>query len=239
MTPAIYIGYDPRLARAWRVCARSIVARAKVPPTIHPVGMSTLGSLYGRPTRRAGGQLFDQLSDAPMSTEFSLARFFTPLLATGDWAIFVDSDFVFRADVAELLDVVDRRKAVSVVKHHQVVTDDRKMDNQAQTRYARKNWTSLMVFNLAHAGTRRLTALDVNTQSGLWLHQLSWLRDEEIGEIPHAWNWLEGSSPIDIEPKAVHFTRGTPDLPGYENVPYAAEYRRYLTAEEQACAPAA
>ena len=30
---------------------------------------------------------------------------------------------------------------------------------------------------------------------------------------------------MELNPKAVHFTRGTPDMPGYENVPYADEWR--------------
>lgn len=238
MTFQLFIGFDPRLALAWRVCQRSVIAHAAVPPDIRAVGISTLGASYGRPTRRDGQQLIDAISAAPMATEFSLARFYVPLMCRAHWAIFCDGDFMFRADVARLLDEVDPRRAVSVVKHQHVPAAEVKMDGQIQTRYPRKNWSSLMVWNMAHAGTRRLQGFDANTKPGLWLHQLGWLRDDEIGELDPRWNWLEGTDTAP-DPLAVHFTRGTPNLPGYEQADYADEWRSYLTQMEQPCAPAA
>ena len=60
------------------------------------------------------------------------------------------------------------------------------------------------------------------------LRSFCWLLPEEIGSLPERWNWLEGYSPADLEPAAVHFTRGIPSMPGYENVPYADEWREVL-----------
>lgn len=231
----LFIGWDPRLARSWNVCARSAVAMSPSgPPDIRAISSSLLGGHYGRPTQSRNGQLFDGISNAPMSTEFSLARFWVPVEARAHWAIFCDGDFLWRCDPARLLDEVDPRFAVSVVQHQHRPAEDVKMDGQVQTRYERKNWSSLMVWNLQHAGSRRLQAFDLNTQPGLWLHGLAWLKDDEIGALDPRWNWLEGTDDPAMDPHAVHFTRGTPDLPGYEAVPFADEWRGYLTREEAA-----
>jgi hypothetical protein len=237
----IFIGYDPRERRAWDVCARSLQAHAAEPLTIRPIGRTTLGpDLYMRPTTRTvDGILFDKTSQAPMATEFAIARFFVPLVTRARRALFVDCDFLFRADVAELIAQADDRFAVQVVKHQHVPVEAEKMDGQPQTSYERKNWSSCVLWNMHHAGARdRLSFAMVNEQRGLWLHQFSWLRDQEIGELAPAWNWLEGSSDPAIDPKAVHFTRGTPDMPGYEGVPFADEWRSYLTRTEATCKPA-
>jgi hypothetical protein len=101
-----------------------------------------------------------------------------------------------------------------------------------QSDYRRKNWSSLMLWDLRMAGSRRLRRVDANTRPGLWLHQLGWLFDREIGELPPAWNWLEGSSDPASEPKAVHYTRGTPDMAGYRDAAYAAEWLGHCTLEE-------
>ena len=51
---------------------------------------------------------------------------------------------------------------------------------------------------------------DINTKTGLWLHNLSWLQDSEIGTMHEEWNWLDGHSPEEVKPKNVHFTTGGP-----------------------------
>lgn len=208
----VLIGWDSREKKAWEVCARSIIRNAKIPPSIRPIGIQTLGDLYKRPTERRDGRLFDVISNAPMATEFALARFFTPIVGLGRWVLFCDADFMFRADINDLFDLADNRFAVMVVKHDYVEAATEKMDGQRQTSYPRKNWSSLMLWNMAHAGHKRIWADDANRQSGLWLHQFSWLKDHEIGELPKEWNWLEGVDDNAIEAKGVHFTRGTPDM---------------------------
>ena len=213
----VFIGWDARERSAWEVCARSIMRHAAVPPAIRPIGIATLHGTYLRPFERrrgmAGGSvLWDTISDAPMSTEFSLARFFVPLVARARWALFCDGDFMFRADVHELIALADPRYAVQVVKHEHHPAERTKMDGQPQTDYPRKNWSSLVLWNLGHAAARRLWKAEANMQPGLWLHRFGWLKDHEIGELPAEWNWLEGSSDPAVEPKAVHYTRGTPDM---------------------------
>jgi len=222
----VMIGFDPNFRRAWNVTANSIIQNAKIPPSIRPIGMSTL-PLYRRETRREGGKLWDGLSDAPMSTEFSLARFFVPFVADAHWVLFCDGDFLFRADIAELFDLADMRYAVQVVKHEHHPIETTKMDGRIQTDYRRKNWSSLILWNMRHAAANRLKILDANTKSGLWLHQLSWLHDDEIGELPPEWNHLVGFDKGGEDAKALHFSEGTPDLPWYENCYFSDEWRRY------------
>lgn len=234
----IYIGYDARSRAAWQVCAGSMQAHVGD----YPVAVSAIGrqqleqqGLYTRPTEIRGARRWDAISGEYCSTDFSLARFWVPHLAGRvGWALFCDCDFLWRADVRGILNHADPRCAVMVVRHHHVPMEAAKMDGQAQTRYRRKNWSSLMLWNLGHAGNQRLSAWCLNNRGKHELHALCWLRDDEIGELPEAWNWLEGWSDPAIEPKAVHFTRGLPDLPGYENSAYADEWRRYLIPTERA-----
>ena len=163
-----------------------------------------------------------------MSTEFAMARFFVPFMARSQFAIFCDADFMFRADIAELIAHAEQRYALMVVKHpNYTPVEQIKMDGQVQTTYERKNWSSLMLWNMSSAGARRLNVHDANTRNGLWMHKFGWLEDKEIGELPAEWNWLEGTSPIAINPKAVHFTRGTPDM-GIEGLAYADEWLGHL-----------
>jgi len=229
-----YVGYDVREENAFEVACASIARHASRPVRIEAVGMGVAAhrGLYWRPTELRPGadgaqQLWDVISDAPMSTGFSFARFLVPLLAhyTG-WAVFCDCDFMFRADIAKLFALADPRYAVQVVKHHYVTgLDAVKMDGQANPSYARKNWSSLMLFNCEHPANKILTAEFVNAMTGRDLHGFVWLEDHLVGGLPFEWNWLE------LEPLAVHFTRGTPDMPGYDGVAYAREYRSYLTGD--------
>jgi len=191
--------------------------------------------LYMRPMGRRAQQLWDVISEAPMSTEFAISRFFVPLLAAQNglcegWALYCDCDFLWLSDVAELLAIADPTKALCCVQHRYEPTEKQKMDGQVQTRYGRKNWSSLMLFNLAHSAHRYLTLEMLNTVPGRDLHRFCWLSDSEIGAVPPDWNWLEGSLPLgDQPPRVIHFTRGGPWMHGWEDVQYAdlwrAEYR--------------
>lgn len=231
----VFIGWDPRERLAWTVACASLQAQASFPVTVHAIWRQQLEALgiYRRAHSTRGAQLFDDISDAPCATEFSLARFGVPLLARQNgWALFVDVDFLFRADVWDLYRAADRRYAVMVVKHRHEPEEDVKMDAQAQTRYPRKNWSSCVLWNMQHAANQSRLSDLLNTWNGARLHGFEWLRDEQIGELPEgeAWNWLDGHSSPEIVPKAVHFTRGTPDMPGYEHTRYASEWNQYAKA---------
>ena len=161
----------------------------------------------------ATGQWWDVEDGRPFSTEFAFTRFLTPALARRDgildWVIFVDCDFLLRADVAELASELDASKALMCVKHDFAPVAARKMDGQLQVPYRRKNWSSLMAFNLRHRANDRLTMECVNTMPGSWLHGMEWLADDEIGALDPAWNVLVGHG-THPKPKALHYTDGGP-----------------------------
>ena len=79
------------------------------------------------------------------------------------WSLFVDCDMLARADIAELWALRDDRFAVMCVKHDYVPKTDSKFLGQVQTKYPKKNWSSLMLFNNA---VPRPTPDYVNTASG-------------------------------------------------------------------------
>ena len=226
-----YIGFDLRMPDAYMVAARSMLNRCSVPLVVKPLLLPHLRSIwaYSRKSENRDGVQWDVISDAPMSTQFAISRFLIPALQDFKGvSIFCDSDFLFRADVEELVASCNPRHAVSCVKHQYAPREHHKMDGQLQTLYDRKNWSSMMVFNNAHPSNRWLTKENVNRVPGRDLHQFCWLKDDEIGALDPAWNWLEGHSSMDINPKAVHYTRGTPDMQGYEDAPYSDEWRGVL-----------
>ena len=89
-----------------------------------------------------------------------------------------------------------------------------------------------MLFNCGHPSNQRLTRDVVNSESGAFLHQMKWLDDEEIGELPHEWNWLVGwyKEPKDGHPKLLHYTEGGPWFKGYEDCEYAEVWNREFGA---------
>lgn len=231
----VFIGFDRREAAAYAVAANSARRRLTAPIPIHAIELEAMRDLglYRRPTSRGEttGVLFDEISQAPMSTEFALTRFLTPILANRrGWAVFMDSDVLVRGNLARLFEEADSSKAVQVVKHRQeVAPGEVKMDGQPQLAYARKNWSSVMLFNCGHPALDALSVALVNTARGLDLHQFAWLDDELIGDLHPEWNWLVGhSDSAVVDPQIVHFTDGFPLMPGYERQPYADEWDREL-----------
>jgi len=233
MTLRIYIGWDPRETAAYAVCEHSMRSCATQPVEVRPITLSELraANLYERPTEIRDGRLWDVISEAPMSTEFAISRFFVPLLAAnngqaGGWALFCDCDFLWLGDVSELFADLDPHRALYCVQHEHRPTDTIKMDGQAQLNYARKNWSSLMLFNLDHPAHAALTPALLNRVPGRDLHRFCWLENEQIGALSHDWNWLEGSSPPrNTPPRAIHFTRGGPWMSGWQDVAFADLWR--------------
>lgn len=234
MKISIFIGWDPRPAevQAYSVARHSIRRRLSIPIPIKPLILDQLREqgLYTRPTEIRDGRLWDVISNAPMSTQFAISRFLTPHLAGSGQALFVDADVMARANVYKLFLDVDPSKAVSVVKHVHRPTTQIKMDGQVQTSYERKNWSSVVVWNVDHPKNKLLTPEVVNSARGLWLHQFGWLDENDIGELDPGWNHLAGESPPNPNPSIVHFTNGTATMPGYENCEFADEWLRELWA---------
>jgi lipopolysaccharide biosynthesis glycosyltransferase len=146
------------------------------------------------------------------------------LAGKGGWALFMDCDMLARANLAQVFDLCESDKAVMCVKHNYKPKNATKMDGQTQTQYARKNWSSFMLFNLDHPANEALTVDLVNTLPGRDLHRFCWLDNDEIGELDSCWNFLVGHSDAKIDPKVVHYTEGGPWLPGFENAPFADEW---------------
>jgi len=220
----VFIGWDPREDEVADVARYSIERHAPADDVrIEYIKMDEMREkgLYDRPMEKRDGHLWDVISEAPMSTEFAITRFLTPLLAKTDWAVFCDCDFLWRADITELLDLADPAYAVMCVKHKHNPSEDVKMDNQVQLRYQRKNWSSMMLWNKNHPANKKLTVELINTVPGRDLHRFCWLEDHEIGELPTAWNWLEGTSDPSIDPKVVHYTRGGPWFANWQDVAHA------------------
>jgi hypothetical protein len=224
---SIYIGSDPREAVAWQVASSSLVRHLTAPIPIHALVLEDLRArgLYTRPTEVRDGRLWDTISGAPMSTEHAVARFLVPRLAREGWALFMDGDMLVRDDLVPLFESLDPDLAVYCVQHIHEPDRTDKMDDQVQTRYARKNWSSFVVFNVDHPANRALTPELANTAPGRDLHRFCWLPDHLIGALDPSWNFLVGHTPRRTEPKVVHFTDGVPDMPGYEHCDFADEWR--------------
>lgn len=210
----IFIGYDDNETVAFHVLSHSILRNSSIPVTITPIVKRHMAGFYGR--ERSNIE----------STDFSFTRFLTPYLCGYEgWAAFMDCDMLMVGDVAELWSLRDDRFSVMCVKHNYQPGEDTKFLGQIQTKYEKKNWSSVMLFNNAKCTT--LTPQVVESESGLYLHQFKWLSsDSEIGELPNAWNYLVGEPvPRPSEPKLVHYTLGGPYFEKYATCDYAEEWR--------------
>lgn len=218
----VYIGWDAREEEAYHVAESSLLGHATRPVNVHALDADELFQrrLFWRPITRYVKTMRDHLSDAPQSTEFATSRFLVPFLQRSGWALFIDCDMVFLGDVSELFELADDRYAVMVVKHGELPGGGLKMDGQEQTRYPRKNWSSVMLWNCDHLANQRLDLGMVNWWPGALLHRFCWLRDEEIGELPPAWNWLVNVNEKPQDARLAHFTLGGPWLPDWTPQPH-------------------
>lgn len=215
----VYIGYDAREEVAYQASCNSLCRHS---PTAIALKLDTerlaSSGLYRRPVDRRKS-IYDLHSSAYCSTEFSNSRFFVPILAQTGWALFVDCDVLFMADVEKIMQWADPTKAVMVVKHHLQDESGEKMDGQIQSIYPRKNWSSVTLFNCDHQANSRLSLDDVNSRPGRDLHAFYWLADSEIGELPAQWNWLVNVQPKPKDLKIAHFTLGGPWIAGWHSSP--------------------
>lgn len=216
----VYIGYDAREQQAYDVAAKT--ARS-FGCQVFPVYEDRLrgSGVLTRSMDRRGNTMWDFNSNAPQSTEFAISRFAVVILAHSGWALGVDCDVVFMEDPHTLEQYADDSKAVMVVKHPPLMTAGFKMDNQIQTVYQRKNWSSVIYWNLDHPANRRLNLTTLNQWPGRDLHGFRWLADSEIGELPREANWLVGVQPKPEHPIIAHFTLGVPAMEGHEKDEYA------------------
>lgn len=210
----VFIGYDSRLPALSSVLAHSINARASEPVSISLVSLAQVQRIFNRERNPL------------QSTEFSFSRFLAPYLSGYEgFSIFMDNDMIVLDDIAKLWVLRDERYAVQCVKHDHQPKEGTKFLGEPQTAYAKKNWSSVMIFN--NAKCRALTPEYVNTASGLELHQFKWLgNDELIGEISHRWNHLVGYDAPNADVSLVHYTLGGPYYNATRDCEYAAEWLR-------------
>jgi lipopolysaccharide biosynthesis glycosyltransferase len=220
----VFIGFDGREDVAFSVLAHSIHRNASQPVSIAPVMLSQLGGVYRRDVNPL------------QSTQFSFSRFLTPWLCGYEgWAVFMDCDMLVLDDIARLWALRDERYAVQVVKHVHVPKEDVKFLGAVQTKYEKKNWSSVMLMNCAKCTA--LTPEYVNTATGLQLHQFKWLDDDSlIGELPSRWNHLVGYDTPRKDASLVHYTIGGPYFEEYAQCEYAREWwheRELMLAVDQ------
>ena len=217
----IYVGWDSREDIAYQACKQSLLDTASVPIEVIPLKQRLL--------KRDG--LYWRKSDKLASTEFTFTRFLIAEMAnfTG-WALFIDCDFIAVEDVKKLFNQADNRYALMCAQHDYTPKEGVKMDGQKQTIYPRKNWSSVMLFNCGHPSNATLTMDLVNNPeiNGAYLHRFSWLKDEEIGELDHTWNYLVGVYD-DIEcPNLIHYTEGGPWFENYRDCEFAQLWKDEL-----------
>jgi len=126
----IFIGWDSREDDAYKVCVHTLLKHSSMPLEIIPLKQISLrdSGLYKR-------------DEGAVSTEFAFTRFLTPHLSNySGWSLFIDCDFLFTKDVAELYNMRDDEFALMCVKHDYIPKDSVKMDGQKQVAYPRKNW---------------------------------------------------------------------------------------------------
>jgi hypothetical protein len=110
-----------------------------------------------------------------------------------------------------------------VVKHEHTPREKIKFLDQPQSKYEKKNWSSVMLFN--NSRCRALTPEYISTATGLDLHQFKWLNgDEEIGALPQEWNHLVGYHPSRPGASLVHYTLGGPYFSEHKTCEYATEW---------------
>ena len=115
----VYIGWDSREPIAAEVCRYSILQHASIPVNIVMLKQQELRD------KKYYWRDIDKLA----STEFTFTRFLIPAL--NDYqgtAIFMDSDMVLLTDIAELIEEIDPKKAISCVQHDYTPPPGMKMD---------------------------------------------------------------------------------------------------------------
>jgi hypothetical protein len=209
----IFIGYDPREAIAYHVCANSIIRHSSHPVSINPLALNTL---KGYEEKHTDG-----------SNHFIYSRFLVPhLMKYNGWAIFMDGDMLLRDDIKKLWDLRDDSKAVMVVKHNYQTKMTEKYLGAKNENYPRKNWSSVILWNCSHPANSVITPEFVQNSTGAQVHRFSWLSDELIGELSNLWNWLPDEFGANLDAKLLHYTLGTPSFHEFATTPMGDEWHR-------------
>jgi lipopolysaccharide biosynthesis glycosyltransferase len=212
-TIPIFIGYDPREAIAYHVCANSIIRHATQPVSIIPLALN----------------LFKDYTETHTdgSNQFIYSRFLVPhLMNYNGWAIFIDGDMIVRSDIAELWNLQQHDKDVIVVKHDYKTKMSSKYLGAKNEDYPRKNWSSVILWNCRSYPNRKLTPEFVQNSTGAELHRFTWLDDSRIGELPIEWNWLPDEFGANENAKLLHYTLGAPCFHEFADTPMGDQWHR-------------
>lgn len=219
-TISLFVGFDQREAVAYHVFCQSVIERATAPLRFTPLSQA---GLRGYVERHTDG-----------SNAFIYTRFLVPhLMGFDGWALFADGDMVCRADIAELWALRDPAKAVQVVQHEYRTKAHVKYLGNRNDDYPRKNWSSVILWNCAHAAHRVLTPEFVQSQPGSFLHRFAWLDDADIGALDPLWNWLAIEYDDNPAAKLVHYTLGTPCFRDYRDTAMAELWHAAHASAEQ------
>lgn len=217
-----FIGYDRQESLAAYVLAHSIQSRSSMPVSLTFLNRENLKGIFNR--KRSEVE----------TTDFSISRFLVPYLCNYEgWSIFTDCDMILQDDPAKLWAWRDDRYSVRVVKHNYIPREGVKWLGKVQTRYEKKNWSSVMLLNTGQC--KSLTVDYVNHVSGLDLHQFKWTTDDKIGDLPAQWNHLVG---YDVPGKAslLHYTTGGPYFNEFKLCEFSEEwfdeYRQMIRVDE-------
>jgi len=220
----LFAGYDPRESIVYHTFVQSVLETSSLPVCDIPLHVPMLRD-------------FDGQQDG--TNAFIYSRFLVPsIMQFEGWAIYCDSDMLFRDDLAKLWALRDDRYAVMVVKHDYKTRHSLKAIGTAlESRnddYPKKNWSSMVLWNCGHPRNRIVTRDFASTAGGKMLHRFEWLQEEDIGEIPREWNHLVGEYPYDSHAKLVHFTLGSPCFDFYRRCDYSEEWHRMKDQVERA-----
>ncbi|MBC8305188.1 MAG: glycosyltransferase [Pelagibacterales bacterium] len=207
----IYIGHDSRFPQATKVCRQSIKNYNKdLDITFLEKDHLKKFNFYGR----------EDISGE--STEFSFTRFYVPMVCNYNGiAMFCDNDFLWKCDPTEMLKYLGD-KTIAVVKHEDMDIKQTKMDGMVNKSYPRKNWSSLIIYNCSKL--RNLSKEYLDNASASDLHELKWVNDNEIAEIPRSYNHLVGYYKKHNRIKALHYTLGGPWFDEYKNGELSEEW---------------
>jgi hypothetical protein len=229
----LYIGYDSNnygQELAFEVCKRSVLRFNKY------INIIKLNKKDLQDKR-----IYLRTNDSDASTEFTYTRFLVPFLNNYEgYAIFCDSDFIWRCNLDNIKQYFNKSKAVACVQHEYIKCNNNlKMDGLKQEWYPRKNWSSLMVFNCGHPDCKNLSITSIANQTPQWLHRMEWTTDDNVDSIPKTYNYLLGYYNDEEEPNAVHLTDGGPwhndwyNNKIFKDDKYEIEWIRYLNDYEK------
>ena len=151
----VFIGYDPREAIAFHVCANSIIRHASQPVQIIPLALN----------------LFKDYNETHTdgSNQFIYSRFLVPhLMSYKGWAIFIDGDMIVRDDITKLWDLRNNHMDVMVVKHDYKTKMTEKYLGSKNENYPRKNWSSVILWNCSNQPNHKLTPEFIESSTGAY-----------------------------------------------------------------------